>query len=272
MEDAESSAKPRDAQTVEAILHAMGVETYDFRVVNQLLELLYRYISSVLEDARTFSEHADKHCVDAEDIKLAIRSRMNFTFTQPPSRDVTVCLAKERNAIPLPQVDKKAGVALPEPQFQLTSQNYNVVANPRRSFGLVKSPRKSPKRARPSASTPSPKRQRVSPILSSAPIKSPSYSSPTPKKTAPVVVDLDGPDAEPLVSVVGSTIKSPVKPAVMANRKSAGPSNSQAAQVAAQVMKQASPAKSAEKRQPQGALPNVIDLDDDAAIGPTPPD
>lgn len=144
MESSEAPPKPRDARTVEAILRSMGVEQYDPRVVNQLLEVLYRYVSSVLTDAREFSEHADKSAIDVDDVRLAIRSKVAFTFTQPPPRDVTMRLAAERNAIPLPPVAQRAGVALPPPEFQLTASNYRVILDARKE----KTPQSSPKRPR----------------------------------------------------------------------------------------------------------------------------
>lgn len=146
MEEAEASRKPRDAKTVEAILKSMGVESYDPRVVCQLLELLHRYVSSILTDSREFSEHAEKSAIDIDDIRLAIRSKCAFNFTQPPPRDVTMRLAAERNAIPLPPVDQRAGVALPPNDCQLTAQNYRVVLNAKRSPG--KTSHSSPKRPR----------------------------------------------------------------------------------------------------------------------------
>lgn len=146
MQERERPAKPRDAQTVEAILKTMGVESYDPRVVNQLLELLYRYVSSVLTDSRMFSEHADKSSIDLDDIKLAIRSRCNFTFTQPPPRDVTMRLVAERNVVPLPPVDQKAGIALPPAEFQLTAPSYEVVIEPPNNPD--RTPQSSPKRPR----------------------------------------------------------------------------------------------------------------------------
>jgi histone H3/H4 len=118
---------PRDARTVEAILAAMGVEEQDERVTQQLLELLYRYVWSVLEDARVYSDHADKAEIDLDDVKLAICARVDTAFTQPPTRDVAMRVARERNSCPLPPVDSHAGVALPHPDFQLTAQNFNVV-------------------------------------------------------------------------------------------------------------------------------------------------
>lgn len=152
MEDHPPARKPRDARIVEAILKSMGVDSYDPRVVNQLLELLYRYVSSVLLDAREYCEHADKTEIDLEDIRLAIRSKCSFSFTQPPPRDVTMRLAAERNSIPLPPVDQRAGVALPPTDDQLTAQNYRVILDARNT---EKSPHTSPKRPR-LASTPGP--------------------------------------------------------------------------------------------------------------------
>lgn len=145
-------AKPRDAHTIEAILHTMGVDDYDPRVVNQLLELLHRYVSSVLLDARQLSEHAEKPAIDVDDVKLAIRTRCTHSFTQPPPRDVTMNLASERNSIPLPPVDQKAGTALPPPDEQLTAQNYTVVIDANNSSPKRRRLTSSPGRPSPTGS------------------------------------------------------------------------------------------------------------------------
>lgn len=39
---------PKDAQVIKAILKDLGINDYESRVVNQLLEFTYRYASSVL--------------------------------------------------------------------------------------------------------------------------------------------------------------------------------------------------------------------------------
>lgn len=109
----------------------MGVEEFDPRVTHQLLELMYRYVSTVLTEARVYSEHADKTMIDAEDVKLAVRTRSDLSFTQPPPRDVTMRMAAERNAIPLPNIDDHAGITLPPAVYQLTRQNFRILnANP----------------------------------------------------------------------------------------------------------------------------------------------
>lgn len=156
----EASQKPIDAQTIEAILHSMGVDKFDPRVTHQILELLYRYVSTVLTEARVYSEHADKAMIDAEDIKLAVRMKNNLNFCQPPPRDVTMRLAAERNAIPLPTVDDHAGVALPPSVYQITRQNFRILqAN------------QSQKRARTSASPPH--SRATTPRLPGLPLKKP---------------------------------------------------------------------------------------------------
>lgn len=83
----EDDEVPRDAKLVRSILRSMGVEHHEPRVVNQFLDLWYRYVVDVLGDAQTYSEHAGKPSIDRDDVKLAIQSRVNFSFSQPPPRE-----------------------------------------------------------------------------------------------------------------------------------------------------------------------------------------
>ena len=48
------------------------------------------YITTILEDARVYSEHAQKKELDVADVRLAIQNRMDHSFTVPPPRDVRV--------------------------------------------------------------------------------------------------------------------------------------------------------------------------------------
>lgn len=79
---------PRDAKIVKSLLKSMGVEDYEPRVIHQFLELWYRYVVDVLTDAQVYSEHAGKAAIDCDDLKLAIQSKVNFSFSQPPPREV----------------------------------------------------------------------------------------------------------------------------------------------------------------------------------------
>ncbi|XP_050381196.1 transcription initiation factor TFIID subunit 9 [Argentina anserina] len=117
---------PRDAKIVKRLLKSMGVEDYEPRVIHQFLELWYRYVVDVLSDAQVYSEHAGKGAIDCDDVKLAIQSKVNFSFSQPPPREVLLELARNRNKIPLPKSIAGPGVSLPPDQDTLISPNYQL--------------------------------------------------------------------------------------------------------------------------------------------------
>ncbi|XP_057976439.1 transcription initiation factor TFIID subunit 9 [Malania oleifera] len=118
---------PRDAKIVKSLLKSMGVDDYEPRVVHQFLELWYRYVVDVLTDAQVYSEHAGKATIDCDDVKLAIQSKVNFSFSQPPPREVLLELARNRNKIPLPKSIAGPGIPLPPEQDTLISPNYQLV-------------------------------------------------------------------------------------------------------------------------------------------------
>ncbi|KAK4744877.1 hypothetical protein SAY87_011189 [Trapa incisa] len=122
---------PRDARIVKSLLKSMGVEEYEPRVIHQFLELWYRYVVDVLTDAQVYSEHAGKSTIDCDDVKLAIQSKVNFSFSQPPPREVLLELARSRNKIPLPKTLAGPGIPLPPEQDTLINPNYQL-AIPRR--------------------------------------------------------------------------------------------------------------------------------------------
>ncbi|KAL6013504.1 Transcription initiation factor TFIID subunit 9 [Asimina triloba] len=83
----EGEELPRDAKIVISLLKSMGVREYEPRVVHQFLELWYRYVVDVLSDAQIYSEHAGKPAIDCDDVKLAIQTKVNTSFSQPPPRE-----------------------------------------------------------------------------------------------------------------------------------------------------------------------------------------
>ncbi|CAM8936464.1 unnamed protein product [Rhodiola kirilowii] len=117
---------PRDAKIVKTLLKSMGVEDYEPRVIHQFLELWYRYVVDVLTDAQVYSEHAGKTAIDCDDVKLAIQSKVNFSFSQPPPREVLLELARTRNKIPLPKTIAGPGIPLPPEEDTLISPNYQL--------------------------------------------------------------------------------------------------------------------------------------------------
>lgn len=84
----EEDNMPRDGKIVKELLRSMNIDDYEPQVVHQLLELWYRYVADVLTDAQMYSEHAEKPVIDSDDVKLAIQSKVNFNFSQPPPREV----------------------------------------------------------------------------------------------------------------------------------------------------------------------------------------
>ena len=48
----DEKAMPKDARVMISILKDMGIMEFEPRVINQLLEFSYRYISTVLEDSK----------------------------------------------------------------------------------------------------------------------------------------------------------------------------------------------------------------------------
>lgn len=129
----EDSNMPRDAKIVQSLLKSMGVEEYEPRVINKFLELWYRYVVDVLTDAQVYSEHAGKPAIDVDDVKLAIQSQVNFSFSQPPPREVLLELAQNRNKIPLPKSIAGPGFPLPPDQDTLIAPNYQFAIPNKRS-------------------------------------------------------------------------------------------------------------------------------------------
>ncbi|KAI4329081.1 hypothetical protein L6164_021383 [Bauhinia variegata] len=117
---------PRDAKIVKLLLKSMGVEDYEPRVIHKFLELWYRYVVDVLTDAQVYSEHANKSAIDCDDVKLAIQSKVNFSFSQPPPREVLLELARNRNKIPLPKSIAGPGIPLPPDQDTLVGPNFQL--------------------------------------------------------------------------------------------------------------------------------------------------
>ncbi|KAL3616691.1 Transcription initiation factor TFIID subunit 9 [Castilleja foliolosa] len=176
MADGGEEEIPRDAMVIKELLKSMSVEDYEPRVVNQFLELLYRYVADVLTDAHVYSEHASKSTVDSDDVKLAIQSKVNFSFSQPPPREVLLELARSRNKVPLPKSIAGAGIPLPPEQDTLISPNYQL-AIPRRQISQPAEETEEDEEATDSITNPNPSRdlpqgtpQRVSfPIVAKHP-------------------------------------------------------------------------------------------------------
>lgn len=129
---------PKDAQVMSAILKDMGIIDYEPRVINQMLEFTYRYVTNILDDARLFSTHAKKRAVDVDDVRLAIQMQADKSFTSPPPRDLLMEIARQKNSTPLPLIKANAGPRLPPDRYSLTACNYRFKSakKPRIQVGL----------------------------------------------------------------------------------------------------------------------------------------
>ncbi|KAK3262899.1 hypothetical protein CYMTET_28271 [Cymbomonas tetramitiformis] len=123
----ESSEVPRDIKVIENILRSMGVQQWEPRVLNQLLEYMYRYVSEVLEESQAYSEYAGKSSIDVQDVRLAERAYVNSTFTSPPPREVLQQLSHTLNAVPLKPISGRPGMHLPPEEQTLTTPGWQVL-------------------------------------------------------------------------------------------------------------------------------------------------
>ena len=120
---------PKDAQVMVAILKDMGITDYEPRVINQMLEFSYRYVTNVLDEAKAVSNHARKKTVDVDDVKLAVQMYAEQNLTSPPTRDILLETARTKNAVPLPIPRATSGMRLPPERHCLTACNYRYVCN-----------------------------------------------------------------------------------------------------------------------------------------------
>ncbi|TRY71990.1 hypothetical protein TCAL_03954 [Tigriopus californicus] len=124
-------ALPKDGQVMAAILKDMGILDYEAKVINQLLEYSYRYVTDVLQDAKIVSGHAKKKVIDVEDVKLAVQMYSEQNMTAPLSRELLLDAARVKNRQPLPIPRPSYGLRLPPDRHCLTACNYRMKFKPK---------------------------------------------------------------------------------------------------------------------------------------------
>ncbi|ORX46504.1 TFIID-31kDa-domain-containing protein [Hesseltinella vesiculosa] len=139
----QANVQPPDATVVSLVLQSLGIQEYDPKVVQQLLEFAHRYTADVFQDALVYAEHASKNEIDIDDIQLAIQGRVNHSFTNPPPKEFLLELAEEKNKTPLPLIPDKFGNRLPADKYCLTGLNFSIAPSapppPMTSLPKVKS-------------------------------------------------------------------------------------------------------------------------------------
>ncbi|CAH1781312.1 unnamed protein product [Owenia fusiformis] len=133
-----TKSHPKDSQVMSSILKDMGVVDYEPRVITQMLEFTYKYVTDVLEDAKVYSNHANKKLIDMEDVKLALQCKLDNSFTTPPPRDLLMEVARHRNNTTLPLIKPYTGPRLPPDRYCLAATNYKLksVKKPRMQVQL----------------------------------------------------------------------------------------------------------------------------------------
>eukprot|EP01120_Amphizonella_sp_Union-15-10_P000797 TRINITY_DN10826_c0_g1_i1.p1 TRINITY_DN10826_c0_g1~~TRINITY_DN10826_c0_g1_i1.p1 ORF type:complete len:199 (-),score=33.42 TRINITY_DN10826_c0_g1_i1:88-684(-) len=120
---------PRQAKLMHLLLTSMGVQNYQPSVVNQLLELMYRYVQEILEESLENAHHRNSRQtqIQLSDVKLALQARVQNSFVQPPPRQVLLDIARKRNNNTFPKISSlTTGVVLPPDEHCLTQINYQV--------------------------------------------------------------------------------------------------------------------------------------------------
>ncbi|KAH8364923.1 hypothetical protein KR200_004326 [Drosophila serrata] len=120
---------PKDAQVIMSILKELNIQEYEPRVVNQMLEFTFRYVTCILDDAKVYANHARKKTIDLDDVRLATEMTLDKSFTGPLSRHVLAKVAELRNNMPLPPIKPHCGLRLPPDRYCLTGVNYKLRAS-----------------------------------------------------------------------------------------------------------------------------------------------
>ncbi|KAK4681888.1 Transcription initiation factor TFIID subunit 9 [Podospora pseudoanserina] len=146
-----TAPRPRESCTIELLLLAQGVTTFEPRVPLLLLDFAYRHTSSVLSDALhlsadPYTSHAGARpsassgaapvnvgdaAITSNAVQLAIASRLAYQFrggaAGGTSKDWLLDMAKERNKIALPRVPASEwGLRLPGEKFVLSGTGWGL--------------------------------------------------------------------------------------------------------------------------------------------------
>ncbi len=84
------------------------------------------YVSDVFSDASLFMRHSGRQDLNLEDVRLAIQSRVNYSFTDPPPIEFLLEVANKKNAESFGFIPERPSVLLPPPQHCLTEINYQL--------------------------------------------------------------------------------------------------------------------------------------------------
>ncbi|KAL3285147.1 hypothetical protein HHI36_019268 [Cryptolaemus montrouzieri] len=115
---------PKDGQVIMAMMKEMGINECEPKTIVQLCEFVYRYATSVLDEARMYANNTKKKFLDVEDVRLALQLTNESSFTTPPPREIILECAHVKNYTPLQPVKPHCGLRLPPDRYCLSQCNY----------------------------------------------------------------------------------------------------------------------------------------------------
>ena len=123
---ASPKSMPKDAQMMAQILKGMGITEYEPRVINQMLEVAFWYVTTILDDAKIYSIMLRKLLL--MQMMCDWQSSVLLTSLLPllPQETFLLDIARQRNQTPLPLIKPYSGPRLPPDRYCLTAPNYRL--------------------------------------------------------------------------------------------------------------------------------------------------
>ena len=123
---ASPKSMPKDAQMMAQILKGMGITEYEPRVINQMLEVAFWYVTTILDDAKIYSIMLKKLLL--MQMMCDWQSSVLLTSLLPllPQETFLLDIARQRNQTPLPLIKPYSGPRLPPDRYCLTAPNYRL--------------------------------------------------------------------------------------------------------------------------------------------------
>ena len=123
---ASPKSMPKDAQMMAQILKGMGITEYEPRVINQMLEVAFWYVTTILDDAKIYSIMLKKLLL--MQMMCDWQSSVLLTSLLPllPQETFLLDIARQRNQTPLPWIKPYSGPRLPPDRYCLTAPNYRL--------------------------------------------------------------------------------------------------------------------------------------------------
>ncbi|VEL15045.1 unnamed protein product [Protopolystoma xenopodis] len=115
---------PSSIGVVRAMFEELNILDVSDEVCCRVLDVIYRYTSDVIEEAKAVANHSGRLTIEESDMELAIEMKKNDLLLAPLHRDSLLDFSKQLNSITLPPVRLQPGIKLPPDRFNLAAPNY----------------------------------------------------------------------------------------------------------------------------------------------------